>query len=582
MNLKKYSTPGCFAASRLRKRRARKNHILAGIATLSLILFKTNLLFAAEPIVVDTDALYPLSIVKLVLQPGVKSKAYVGTDELLDEIAAEFKKYHYDARGVEDESIFGKTKKEGTRMVLGGKINLLDCTRILDYRDMYDCNMAVRWEVFDSKKEQVTYRVTTRSRKEFYLTPDSTLQELHVMLLANIHSLMSRPKFVDSLAKDDTGEESDAKVDPGHFASCDVQMTLPADLQKAISATVVIKTKEGTGSGFFISPDGLLLTAAHVVDGHNKVKMVDNNGNELDATVIRRDDKVDVALLKAQRRDTPCLPLAVATPGVGEDIYGIGAPAGEELSFSVARGIVSGVRNLDGRAMIQTDASINPGNSGGPMLSNDGQVIALVVQKLTGDGLEGLGFGVTAPETLLALNISAGVETSAFLLRDADTLAKEKTRENETITDDDDPDFSSLALVPSNYPHLGYYSFKQKKLYGPGRVVLLVSANALLVGGAVLGTMGFVKYKNTVSQNSVGDDVYPSESEFNKAKLMNIAGWAAAGAGLGLNLLFLATGKSQEKLDAESIARHARMRGPKRLKLKLNVFATGMTLNGSF
>ena len=90
---------------------------------------------------------------------------------------------------------------------------------------------------------------------------------------------------------------------------------------------------------------------------------------------------------------------------LGEEIFAIGTPMETSLGQSVSRGILSGRRELEGRSYLQTDVSINPGNSGGPLLDETGQVIGVATMKISGKGLEGLGFGVPISVALEMLNL---------------------------------------------------------------------------------------------------------------------------------------------------------------------------------
>ena len=97
------------------------------------------------------------------------------------------------------------------------------------------------------------------------------------------------------------------------------------------------------------------------------------------------------------------MPVSAGNPERGTDLFAVGHPLGEGLSFSVSRGIVSGFREMDGVRFIQTDASLNPGNSGGPLLDMNGHLVAIVVWKAVGADLEGLGFGVPIQDALSAV-----------------------------------------------------------------------------------------------------------------------------------------------------------------------------------
>lgn len=192
------------------------------------------------------------------------------------------------------------------------------------------------------------------------------------------------------------------------------QMQLPAQTEMALHATLLVRVPAGIGSAVLISPDGFALTAAHVIGDANKVEVVADGGDEFEARVVRVDDRQDVALLKIpQLGSAPCLhPAAQRTP-VGSDIYVLGSPGGEELSFSVAKGIVSGYRNFDGVRFVQLDASVNPGNSGGPVVDDRGEIVGLASWKVSHVAMEGLAFAVPVATALEALEVLLTDSTSS-------------------------------------------------------------------------------------------------------------------------------------------------------------------------
>jgi hypothetical protein len=181
---------------------------------------------------------------------------------------------------------------------------------------------------------------------------------------------------------------------------------------------VIVFTKEGLGSGSFISSDGTILTCYHVVAGYSKVGIIPKPAEEgakpdpnsaLIADVIKTDQVSDLALLKLEQ------PIAnIAAPlslgdfskvSVGDDVHAIGHPTGETWTYT--KGYVSQIRRAyqwtaeDGLAhtadVIQTQTPINPGNSGGPLLNSTGALIGVNAFKDTG---EGLNFAVGSDEIL--------------------------------------------------------------------------------------------------------------------------------------------------------------------------------------
>jgi serine protease Do len=156
----------------------------------------------------------------------------------------------------------------------------------------------------------------------------------------------------------------------------------------------------GMGSGFIVSPDGYIVTNAHVVDGASEVMVKLTDRREFTAKVIGVDKRTDIAVIKIDAKGLPSLDLA-ANPDVrrGEWVIAIGSPFGFENSVSA--GVVSGVhRALPNGQMvpfIQTDVAVNPGNSGGPLLNAKGQVVGVNSQIYSrSGGYMGLSFAIPA------------------------------------------------------------------------------------------------------------------------------------------------------------------------------------------
>lgn len=173
-----------------------------------------------------------------------------------------------------------------------------------------------------------------------------------------------------------------------------------------VKAVVTIQTEKGHGSGFLVSSDGYLITNEHVVGNESIVRVKFEQGFTLDAQVVKVNKDFDLALVKVMATDLPALTIGDDTAlMLGEELFAIGTPLDATLGQSVSRGVLSGRRELDGRNYIQTDVSINPGNSGGPFIDEDGRVVGVATMKISGKGLEGLGFGVPISVALEMLNI---------------------------------------------------------------------------------------------------------------------------------------------------------------------------------
>jgi len=154
----------------------------------------------------------------------------------------------------------------------------------------------------------------------------------------------------------------------------------------------------GEGSGFIVSPDGYILTNAHVVDHANLVNVKLTDRREFKAKVIGVDKDSDIALIKINANNLPTVKLGNSRDAkVGEWVVAIGSPYGFENS--VTAGIVSAKsRSLPDATyvpFIQTDVAVNPGNSGGPLFNLAGEVIGINSQIYTRTGgFQGLSFAI--------------------------------------------------------------------------------------------------------------------------------------------------------------------------------------------
>lgn len=175
-------------------------------------------------------------------------------------------------------------------------------------------------------------------------------------------------------------------------------------------------TATAAGSGIIISEDGYILTNNHIVNSSstsyyyelgkaNKVTVtLYNDSTKYDATIVGTDSQTDLAVIKIEKNGLKAAELGDSDAvQVGEFAMAIGNPLG--LADSVTAGIVSAVNrevsDQDGNSYvaIQTDASINSGNSGGALVNSKGQVIGVNTLKLSGTGVEGVGFAIPINST---------------------------------------------------------------------------------------------------------------------------------------------------------------------------------------
>ena len=194
--------------------------------------------------------------------------------------------------------------------------------------------------------------------------------------------LLKGPGAVASRAAEEAdAAKSVASVVPAETASIEA-------LTERVRKSVVVITSggrdgrnDGMGSGFILSADGLIATNFHVIGEGRSVRVQLADGKQYDAQAIHASDRtLDLAVLKIDAKDLPVLELGDSdTLKQGQSVVAFGSPRG--LKNSVVSGVVSGVREVEGRPMIQVAIPIEPGNSGGPLVDLQGRAQGIMTMK---------------------------------------------------------------------------------------------------------------------------------------------------------------------------------------------------------
>jgi len=179
--------------------------------------------------------------------------------------------------------------------------------------------------------------------------------------------------------------------------------------------------QRGLGSGIIMSPDGLILTNNHVIDGADSIYVRTYDGHRYNAEIKGADPQTDVAVLKIDAENLTAIAVGNSDDlRTGDIVLAVGSPMSENLAYSVTQGIVSATGRSsmgieDYEDFIQTDAAINPGNSGGPLVNINGELVGINTAIVSrSGGFQGIGFAVPSN---LAVNEMNSLVTSGKVVR---------------------------------------------------------------------------------------------------------------------------------------------------------------------
>ena len=179
------------------------------------------------------------------------------------------------------------------------------------------------------------------------------------------------------------------------------------------------REQSSLGSGVIVSPDGVIVTNNHVIDGMTEIKVVLNDRREFEAELVLADPQTDLAVLRVDAGEAlPFLSFANSDAAeIGDVVLAIGNPFG--VGQTVTSGIVSALARTavdvsDYQFFIQTDAAINPGNSGGALVDVDGRLIGVNTAIFSrSGGSHGIGFAI--PSRLVQQVIKSATNGSALV-----------------------------------------------------------------------------------------------------------------------------------------------------------------------
>jgi len=182
-----------------------------------------------------------------------------------------------------------------------------------------------------------------------------------------------------------------------------------------------------SGTGFFVSSNGHIVSNFHVIDGCSNVKLVYND-KEIDTETLAVDKINDLAILKVNIKPKKVYTVSTEDVKLLEDVIVAGYPLGKNISEAIkaSSGTITALAGVgDNYSEFQTDAALNSGNSGGPILDKKGNVIGVAVSKIQAEGVEGFNFGIKSS----VLRIFANANNIKLIPQNNRSMNKDQLRE---------------------------------------------------------------------------------------------------------------------------------------------------------
>jgi serine protease Do len=275
--------------------------------------------------------------------------------------------------------------------------------------------MKVFWQVYSPEAQKILFETTT----EGTFQPNDMVKMSWDKFFINAfraaaRNLLAEPGYHDAITNMNiepaSGGSAALNAEAGKPAALKLKKSTATGPLKDIitglrSAVVTINGDGKSGTGFFVSKDGHLLTNQHVVGSAKFVKVKLATGREMLGEVLLSDKTRDVALVKTEPISVHPIMIRGTEPNIGEEVYVLGSPLGDTFNTTLTRGILSGYRTLNEKRYLQSDVAILPGNSGGPLMDEKGSVIGITVAGLGSKGLAGMNFFIPINDALTKLNI---------------------------------------------------------------------------------------------------------------------------------------------------------------------------------
>lgn len=432
----------------------------------------------------------PLRVAGIVMEAGQQDLIGLSRIKFQGLIAAELGSVGYRLANLDDSR---PVDASSPPLTLIGSVK----EEVCDDQTPTECRAAIQWELQDPRGV-VVYRTITRAVQQAV-----SLEQMRRGLVDGaLRSLLQRRRFTLQLSDESKPTPQDV-VDPLGFKQCRrPPLVLPEAARAALASLVFVESGSNLQAGAIISGDGLILTAARLLERDAPLRVRFSAEQTLAAKVVAQDRAADVALVRVDAHtETTCLALGDRRLPAGQAVFGIASELAEDRALSIAGGVLQPAQAGDGAQTLRIDPLLARA-PGGALLDAQGRLVGIVPEKAGQSQLGARALDVQA--ALTALRVKPAAITDPRLLDEPAAPA----RAVGFVRDHDDPPFALSKR----------YTFGTSRTAHRLRTASLVTAGVGVV--AVGGTwVGFRSAREL------------SPSAHDRLVVLNDLGWVLLGLG---------------------------------------------------
>jgi len=335
------------------------------------------------------------------------------SDDLTDSFKEELEKYSFKTVG-DTNALFEDPSSWKSEILIAGLVKELKsnvCFPMAGFGNFSSSRgesfVKVEWQIYSKLDRAVVHSVTTEGSFKSTESQEGGIDPIILNAFTQaVRNLLADGKFREIVVRGgEPVKETAFKTANGIIITPGKSKPFNQRSDEWKDGVVTVIAGSGHGSGFAIG-ENLILTNHHVVGESDKVVIKIGSGFEVGGEIIAYNSALDVATVRIAASLPRHFKLERSLPKIGSEVYSLGSPLSENLSATLARGVVSNIRKEGQKTLIQSDVNALEGNSGGPLVNGNGEVVGITVSGVhINKAPQGISFFIPIKDALESMNM---------------------------------------------------------------------------------------------------------------------------------------------------------------------------------